>query len=523
MVATGVVAGCGEPVQKRAGDSIAEVAAVVRIVHGRMQQDVSPHVLAVNDAVFWKEIVETKRESATAIEFLDGTLLTMGPEASVTLDEFVFGGGAGSDRMVLSVAKGMARFVTGTMDKAAYEFRTPDAIIGVRGTEFTLIVDPITETTTCIVHSGTVELSRADGLDEVTLEPGYRVQIKRDITSPILPPSPPSDDLIKKIESFQGAITEARNAAKPMREARAKARADEDRWAWTSHPVSIVKRLHGVVFGERVPGTELAHASHHTGRQAEGDGGIAAASAAAQASPAVAAPTPAPVAAAAPTAVPVPVPTAASAPVAAPVSPPAPSPVEAVVEAPPPAPVIMPSPVEVAVVEPPAPIVIVPPAPLDETPKVVAEMPAPAPQSDSPVVAASPPPAETVLSDTVTPAPVVPPAPLDQAPPETAAVALPTPTITPAVAQPAIETTERIETASVPLPIDSPPQPSTREAYSASAEAPVSSSSLETRGLEEQATPIAGTSAPVSMGACIASIGCFVEPPVKSVASPTAL
>ena len=62
------------------------------------------------------------------------TNLAIGPVSRVTLDRFVYSGGATGQELTVNLAKGVFRFTTGTLDKKAYVISTPTASIGVRGT-----------------------------------------------------------------------------------------------------------------------------------------------------------------------------------------------------------------------------------------------------------------------------------------------------------------------------------------------------------------------------------------------------
>ncbi|MGO1119646.1 FecR family protein [Rhodovibrionaceae bacterium A322] len=91
------------------------------------------------DPVFQQELVSTGARSATKLVFLDGTELTLGENADVTLDEFVYNSGAKSS-FVLNVTKGALRFVSGDLPSSAYKIKTPVATLGVRGTDIEILV-----------------------------------------------------------------------------------------------------------------------------------------------------------------------------------------------------------------------------------------------------------------------------------------------------------------------------------------------------------------------------------------------
>ena len=215
VIAALALAGCGEPKSSSRATlppGIGDVEVVVRVVHGTLVNHDVRRVLAVSDDVYWHELIETEPESATEVEFVDGTRLTVGPAAKVNLDEFVYGGPPGTDRMVMTMTKGMSRFVTGSMDKAAYEIRAPGAIIGVRGTEFTLMVDPQEGTTLCLVHQGEVEIRRPGSGERVILQPGQASTASSRQDFGISPAAPSPPDLVRTTDRLRTVVNEAKAA-----------------------------------------------------------------------------------------------------------------------------------------------------------------------------------------------------------------------------------------------------------------------------------------------------------------------
>jgi hypothetical protein len=96
--------------------------------------------LALNDAVFMDEVVETGAESLARLKFLDDTLLFVGPSSSVKLDSFVYNPDDTAAKLVLKASRGAFRFISGRSDHSAYEIRTPYGSLGVSGTIFGFVV-----------------------------------------------------------------------------------------------------------------------------------------------------------------------------------------------------------------------------------------------------------------------------------------------------------------------------------------------------------------------------------------------
>lgn len=92
--------------------------------------------LASGDTVFRDETVQTGADALAKIVFLDQTNLSIGPSARVSLNQYVYSADRPAGKVALNLLKGTYRFVTGDLDKKAYEINTPVATIGVRGTVF---------------------------------------------------------------------------------------------------------------------------------------------------------------------------------------------------------------------------------------------------------------------------------------------------------------------------------------------------------------------------------------------------
>jgi len=94
--------------------------------------------LGIGAPVFTNQKVATGEEARLLLTFDDGTELTLGENASMTLDKFVYDPAQGTGKMALAV-KGAFRFVSGQVSKQPDKevaVTTPVATIGMRGTEF---------------------------------------------------------------------------------------------------------------------------------------------------------------------------------------------------------------------------------------------------------------------------------------------------------------------------------------------------------------------------------------------------
>ncbi|MEJ0012761.1 MAG: FecR domain-containing protein [Bauldia sp.] len=112
--------------------SITRVAgAAVGVVDGARQ------TLAAGNPVYLGEAIATGADGRLAVTLADGTALTVGENANLTVDTFVYNP-AGANSLHAAVA-GAFRFVFGHLNEGAVRtasVTTPAATIGVRGTDF---------------------------------------------------------------------------------------------------------------------------------------------------------------------------------------------------------------------------------------------------------------------------------------------------------------------------------------------------------------------------------------------------
>lgn len=98
----------------------------------------TPQPLAVGAPVFTNQKVSTGAASRLELTFDDGTKLTLGENAAMTLDAFVYDPAGTGGRLAADVV-GAFRFVSGRISKQAESevaVATPFATVGIRGTDF---------------------------------------------------------------------------------------------------------------------------------------------------------------------------------------------------------------------------------------------------------------------------------------------------------------------------------------------------------------------------------------------------
>lgn len=94
------------------------------------------HPLDTGAEIFQQARVYTKQYGSIEIKLEDGASLTVAPNASLVIDEYVFAGETRPGSIALSLARGAIRMISGRMPKDGVSITTPVATIGVRGTVF---------------------------------------------------------------------------------------------------------------------------------------------------------------------------------------------------------------------------------------------------------------------------------------------------------------------------------------------------------------------------------------------------
>jgi hypothetical protein len=113
----------------------------VAVVRGGREIAVAP-----GDTLFRKDLLRTKKNSSVGVILEDNTVLSLGSKSEITIDDYVFAPEKGKLSMIIRMLKGTASYLSGIIGHQAPEsvkFQTPDATIGIRGTEFVVKVEGV--------------------------------------------------------------------------------------------------------------------------------------------------------------------------------------------------------------------------------------------------------------------------------------------------------------------------------------------------------------------------------------------
>ena len=103
------------------------------------QAQIGSRTAVVGAPIFMSDKLRTGPSSRLQVTFRDQSDLTLGENANVTIDQFVYEPAKSTGAVVLNAAQGAFRFAGGkikNMDEKRIVVSTPEAAIAVRGTEF---------------------------------------------------------------------------------------------------------------------------------------------------------------------------------------------------------------------------------------------------------------------------------------------------------------------------------------------------------------------------------------------------
>ena len=105
--------------------------------------------LSKGDAVLATDTITTGDASRTQLLMIDGAKIAVRPNSEIRLDEYSYAAASttvveqSQDKSIISLVKGGFRTITGAIgeaDRSNYEVRTPVGVLGIRGTNFAILL-----------------------------------------------------------------------------------------------------------------------------------------------------------------------------------------------------------------------------------------------------------------------------------------------------------------------------------------------------------------------------------------------
>lgn len=167
-------------------------------------------ILRVGTDVQANEVITTKEDDRAHLLFLDGTTLTVGPNAQLMIDKFVYDPAAKKGELAINATKGVFRLIGGKISKTApITVNTPSSTMGIRGG--IMIFGVGATQTTAIFVFGTSMTVTAGGQTQTVTQPSSQV-----VTNQGSPPGAPTPVTQASLSGAMGALvagTKGANAA----------------------------------------------------------------------------------------------------------------------------------------------------------------------------------------------------------------------------------------------------------------------------------------------------------------------
>lgn len=173
-----------------AAPAIAAQTAIGKVIslHGKAEivRGSETKSLQVGSSIQPQDTIETSKKGIAEIQFNDSSIVTVGVDSELTIDQFVYNPEAPKENQsALRVGSGFFHFVSGKLARDKVSIQTPVSTIGIRGTELIGEVSSSGKTLVSLVQC-CVDLRSSAGVSALN-----RVGTYSEVTSARTAPSKP--------------------------------------------------------------------------------------------------------------------------------------------------------------------------------------------------------------------------------------------------------------------------------------------------------------------------------------------
>ena len=141
------------------------------------------------EKIFHGDTIISETKSNAQILFLDQTVLTLGEDSELTIDEFIYDPSSHEGSFVSNVKSGTVKFITGQISNNNpdnLEVKIPLGTLGARGTEFVVLSESNNKSTVVLLGPGPENslgmipgnLILSDGITSIDItKPGYEAMV----------------------------------------------------------------------------------------------------------------------------------------------------------------------------------------------------------------------------------------------------------------------------------------------------------------------------------------------------------
>ena len=171
-----------------ASANISEFIGVIGAAIGEIQNQKNEK-LVNGSKIFYGDTITSKQQSNAQILFLDQTVLTLGEDTELTIDEFIYDPASHEGSFVSNVKSGTVKFITGQISNKNpdnLEVKIPSGTLGARGTEFVVLSESDNKSTVVLLGPGPENslgmipgnLILSDGITSINITtPGYEAMV----------------------------------------------------------------------------------------------------------------------------------------------------------------------------------------------------------------------------------------------------------------------------------------------------------------------------------------------------------
>lgn len=123
-----------------------EAAGIIKSSRGSVtiERDGRKTAGTVGAAILASDRIVTGADGSAGITLRDETLMALGPNTTLAMNQFAFNSTTHEGKLDASVRRGTLAVISGKIAKqspTAVKFSTPSSVLGVRGTEFVIEVE----------------------------------------------------------------------------------------------------------------------------------------------------------------------------------------------------------------------------------------------------------------------------------------------------------------------------------------------------------------------------------------------
>jgi len=135
--------------------AVAQAESIATVVAASGGATASGHAIAAGSNIAEHDKITVGGGGNVQLQFTDGTKLVVGPNSTLVIEKYLMQGGGTAKDVSVDALRGTFRFITGRSAKTAYDIKTANSTIGIRGTGFDFWVD---DRTGLVVLEGKVKL-----------------------------------------------------------------------------------------------------------------------------------------------------------------------------------------------------------------------------------------------------------------------------------------------------------------------------------------------------------------------------